>query len=161
MDFYHHEQETEKKRIRKQKPLEKLQDNLVEWMLDLQSYQMDPVDIEMFQTKMWQMVADFEQDLKQEEKGFKIQNKRLMEQNDLKIKQLKLKYSFRIEALEQAINELKLRHDREKEQMNMYLNEMETYHMNLEIKGRYKDHDSFVKDQFNIFGTKGIKEVKI
>ena len=53
--------ETWKKNAFRPKFMEKLQDNLVEWLVDLKSYQMDPLDIEMFATKMWTIMEDFEQ----------------------------------------------------------------------------------------------------
>ena len=78
---------------------------MVEWLLELKSFTMDPIDMQMFANKMWTVMEDFEKQLKEEEKGFKIQHKRLEQQQKHRIKQLKLLYSFRIEALECALND--------------------------------------------------------
>ena len=38
---------------------------------------------------------------------------------------------------------------------------MQSYHMNLDINGRYRDHDQFASDEFLMFKQKGIYEVDV
>lgn len=119
MDLILLEEESIKKKLPKMKPLEKLTDNLVDWLGDLAKVKMDPQDQRLFATKMWQIITDFEDDIKQEEKGFKIVNKRLIEFYQKRQGQIQQHYNFRIEALEQALNEMKMRHNREVERLTM------------------------------------------
>ena len=45
MSFVHYDQDTNKKRIMRHRPLEKLIENLSDWLVDLEEFKMDPEDL--------------------------------------------------------------------------------------------------------------------
>ena len=65
------------KKIKRAKPLDKLTNGLSDWLAELEEFKINQIDQEMFITKMWQIVGDFEEELKNEERGYTLQIKRI------------------------------------------------------------------------------------
>ena len=87
---------------------------------------MDPTDQSLFASKLWQIAHDYEDELRQEERGWKLEKQKLMNRATDREYKLKLHHQFRIEALESALVDVKLGQQQELERMAMQMNDLES-----------------------------------
>lgn len=75
--FTNLEDQSQRRKIDGKRPGEKLLDRLGAWFAELESYQQDPIDQRLFASKLWRVAEDFEEELRQEERGHHILMKRM------------------------------------------------------------------------------------
>ena len=82
--------------------------NLNKWAEDLDGIAMNPTDQHLFANKQWQVLEDFTTQLNMEEKNWKQQKTRMLQNFMEKETANKMKYCMRIESLESALIEMKM-----------------------------------------------------
>lgn len=87
-------------------------------------------DLRNYASELWLTAEKFEEQLKQEQYGMKLELELRKEQFQTRVDGIRAATSLRIEALETALIETKLKYQKERERAEMRLSEMESQLLN-------------------------------